>query len=93
MTVVAKQAATAPDVARHRCPTGKVPHATPGEAQTAAERMNARGDNLGVTTAYQCRTCEAWHIGRKWKPSTAMLPETLIINAPWLGPAFRSRRI
>lgn len=49
------------------CRTGKVPHPTREQAQLAADRMNARTDNIGVCTTYLCTRCSFWHIGREYK--------------------------
>lgn len=69
-----------------QCVTGKVPHASQADAQRAADLMNDKDDNLGVTTAYHCQLCLAWHIGREAKART-------IIVAPFLGPAFKKLQI
>ena len=62
-----------------------MPHASQSDAQAAADRMNSKSDGE-PTTAYHCPICLRWHIGRHDKGHVTIM-------APWLGPAFRKRKI
>lgn len=53
-----------------RCPSRKVPHGSKAEAQSYADRLNAKADGFGVNYPYECPTCSQWHIGRPHKGKT-----------------------